>query len=351
MPATLEQLVKVRSQLAEALLYYLRTVESSLARNPLLDRFGRKLDDVRIPLRVVPFEPVRHREEAAQTEHFRAPLATRDDGEPDRKRYAHRSGLRDEREPAQQPPKPLSEVEPLLQHAVLLADPGGGKTEWLKDLARRQAIRSKEELETRTVAPAEVVIPVFLRLPEVAKALGCGEEDERDGALRDFLMHSGCLAPSAVLGDAQRVAAAMLLRLVEQRQLPERLVRFVWEQWFPAQPAAHAAPLTRRPLVCLDAWDEVRKGRERLARCLNAFATESACRILLTSRIVGYSHRPLPVESVAEGTQRELRISPFEWDDTEKFVSDWFRADPERGGQMIGELRTKISVWGWPGIR
>jgi hypothetical protein len=123
----------------------------------------------------------------------------------------------------------------------------------------------------------------------------------------------------------------------------------VWEQWFPAQPAALAAPLTRRPLVCLDAWDEVRKGRERLACCLNAFAAESACRILLTSRIVGYSHRPLPVESVAEGAQRELRICPFEWDDTEKFVSDWFRADPERGGQMIGELRAKFSVWGMAG--
>jgi len=349
MPATLAQLVEVRSQLAEAQLDYLGKVETALAKNALLDRFGRSLDEVRIPLRVVPFEPVRHREEAAQTEHLRPPLATREDEEPDRKRYAHRTGARDEREPAQQPPKPLAEVEPLLQHAILLADPGGGKTEWLKDLARRQASRSKEELENRTVAPAEAVIPVFLRLPEVAKALGRGEEDERDGALRDFLVHTGCLAPSAVLGDAQRVAAAMLMRLVEQRQLPERLVRFVWEQWFPVQPAPHASPLTHRPLLCLDAWDEVRKGRERLARCLNAFAAESACRILLTSRIIGYSHRPLPVESVAEGTQRELRICPFEWGETEKFVSDWFRADPERGGQMIGELRTKISVWGMAG--
>jgi HEAT repeat protein len=353
MTATLQKLVKTRSQLSEAMLDYFGAVESALARNPLLDRFGRSLDEVRIPLRVVPFEPVRHREEAAQTEHFRPPLATRDDEEPDRKRYAHRSGLRDEHEPAQQPPKPLSEVEPLLQHAVLLADPGGGKTEWLKDLARRQAIRSKEELENQTVALAEVAPPVFLRLPEVAKALGRGEEDERDDALRDFLVHMGCLVPSAVLGDAQRVAAAMLMALrqrrKEQGQLPEYLVRFVWEQWFPAQPAALAAPLTRRPLVCLDAWDEVRKGRERLACCLNAFAAESACRILLTSRIVGYSHRPLPVESVAEGSQRELRICPFEWNDTEKFVTDWFRADPERGGQMIGELRTKISIWGMAG--
>src|SRR5262249_52652569 len=153
--------------------------------------------------------------------------------------------------------------------------------------------------------------------------LGRGEEDERDGVLRDFLAHTGCLAPSAVLGDAQRVAAAMLMRLLEQRQLPERLAPFVWERWFPAPPAGHASLLTRRPLVCLDAWDEVRKGRERLARYLKAFEAESACRIFLTSRIVGYSHRPLPVESIAEETQRELRICPFEWDDTEKFVSDW----------------------------
>ena len=347
MTAMFEKLVAVRSQLAESLLEYLQNVESALARNPLLDRFGRSLDDVRVPLRAVPFEPVRHTEEAAQTEHLRTPAATRDDDdEPGRKRYAFRPGARDEREPVRQPPRPLNEIEPLLQHAVLLADPGGGKTEWLKDLLRRQAIRSKDDLKNRTVTPDKIVIPVFLRLPEVAKALGHSDENERDDALRDFLMQRGCIASSAVLGDAQRIAAAMLMKLVERRHLPERLAPFLWEKWFPAQPDARATDLTRRPLVCLDAWDETRKRRERLACCLNAFAAESACRIFLTSRIVGYSHHPLPVESVAEGPQRELRICPYEWNDTEKFVGDWFRADPERGAQMVGELRNKISVFG-----
>src|SRR5262245_45384624 len=129
MTAMFKKLVAVRSQLAELLLDYLQNVESALAKNPLLDRFGRNLDGVRIPLRAVPFEPVRHSEESAQTEHFRTPVPTRDDDEPDRKRYAFRPGTRDEREPVRQQPRPLDEIEPLLQHAVLLADPGGGKTE------------------------------------------------------------------------------------------------------------------------------------------------------------------------------------------------------------------------------
>lgn len=53
MAATLEQLINVRSQAVEAMLAYLRAMEDECAKNPLLDRFGRRLDDLRVPLRVV----------------------------------------------------------------------------------------------------------------------------------------------------------------------------------------------------------------------------------------------------------------------------------------------------------
>ena len=79
--------------------------------------------------------------------------------------------------------------------------------------------------------------------------------------------------------------------------------------------------------------------------------------IFLTSRIIGYNHRPLPVKNEADGPRRELRICAFEWGETEQFVTSWFRYgfaystqgfsdDPERGRRMLDELKTKISVWG-----
>jgi len=51
--------------------HYLRAAEKKLGENPLLDRFGRRLDDLRVPLRVVLFEPVRDIEEVRSREHFR----------------------------------------------------------------------------------------------------------------------------------------------------------------------------------------------------------------------------------------------------------------------------------------
>src|SRR5262245_52704683 len=65
------RLTEVRSQRAEAVLRYLAALRSELGRTPLLERFGRTLDDVRIPLRVVRFEPERDHQEAVQTERLR----------------------------------------------------------------------------------------------------------------------------------------------------------------------------------------------------------------------------------------------------------------------------------------
>src|SRR5262245_21317586 len=67
----LKQLVRVRSQQSQELLIYLESLEEELSKNPLLERFGRRLDQLRVPLRVLPHEPVRDLEELRLREHFR----------------------------------------------------------------------------------------------------------------------------------------------------------------------------------------------------------------------------------------------------------------------------------------
>ena len=78
MAATLGQLVKVRSQKARAMVSYVRAVEGECGKNPLLERFGRRLADLWVPLRVVPLDLVRDIEEIRAREHFRQAGVTRD---------------------------------------------------------------------------------------------------------------------------------------------------------------------------------------------------------------------------------------------------------------------------------
>jgi hypothetical protein len=354
MTATLEQLVKARSQLAEAMLAYLKAIEEELAENRLLERFNRKLDDLRVPLRVAPHEPVRDIEEIRAREHFRQTGSGGGDEDADkatRRAYAFRGARIDQdKESRSRPealaekesrsrPEPLAELEPKLEMAVLLGDPGSGKTEWLKYRARLAAREAREKLEQFAIGLDDFCFPAWLRLPDVAAEL----REEKESELRHLLVEKGCV-PSlpASLNDAERAAAAILSSLIKHHKLSDRLAPWVWQRLTARRQAGTAAPI----LLCLDAWDEMRSGQETVARCLNAYASAARARILLTSRIIGYSHRPLPVENKTESPRRELRICPFEWSETEAFVTDFFRGAPERGQAMLSELRSKIAISG-----
>jgi HEAT repeat protein len=336
-----EQLITVRSQPVEALLAYFRAMQEELARNPLLDRFGRRLDDLLVPLRVVPYEPVRDIEEVRAREHFRYTGASPESNDADshgpRRVWAFRGTSFDDQPAARAMPERLDKLEPQLRMAVLLGDPGSGKTEWLKYRARHAMREAREQVERRAVWLADLRIPAYLRLRDVAAAL------EQESALRDFLAETGCV-PSrpATLRDAECAAAAVLRALIQHYHLPERLAPWVWKKLTRSPQAGTAVPA----LLYLDAWDEVRSGQETLARCLNAFAQATRARLFLTSRISGYSHRPLPVQNTGDGPHREVQLCPFTWKETETFVTVFFRDDPARGQRMRSELRDKIAIAG-----
>ena len=89
---------------------------------------------------------------------------------------------------------------------------------------------------------------------------------------------------------------------------------------------------TGHAVVLLDAWDEVPvevpepgqpiaykpNYRQRLGQRIDAFARRfPRCRVLLTSRIVGYDGSPIP-------DARELELFAFDWPQIEAFARAWF---------------------------
>ena len=153
----------LRSYAAEQVLEYLRVQDAALAHNALLARVNSAvqaaaengdtppaltLDRLRIPLSVVPYDAEAEARAAQQREGLRGvpgsdrgvPESEPEDGPggdpPDRDAlqseiYAGPGRGKDSR------PEPLDDVEPGLHRGVIVGDPGSGKSEWLRVLARR----------------------------------------------------------------------------------------------------------------------------------------------------------------------------------------------------------------------
>ena len=350
MTPTLEKLVTLRSQPAEAMLAYLRRMAEELAKNPLLDRFGRRLDApdgsgwaLRVPLRVVVHQPIRDIEEVRAHEHYWEAAVVGGGGGEDaaRRVWAFRGDRVDDDIKLEL----LDDLEPKLDMAVILGDPGSGKTEWLKYRARRSMRQTLGKLEGFEVALDYLPFIAYLRLRDVAAAL------EEESALKDLLIETGCIQSlHHTLTDVERAAAAMLQSLIQSYHLPKRLAPWVWKKL--NAPITQHVPILGMPpsriTLFLDAWDEAPKEQETLARCLRAFAQETQTRIFLTSRIIGYDDKQplLPVDNNPEGARRTLRICPFAWEETKTFVTAFFHDDQERGQKMLGELGNKPSVSG-----
>jgi hypothetical protein len=164
--------------------------------------------------------------------------------------------------------------------AVILGDPGSGKTWLLIYEARRLARTAALGLRTQTVDPDDVVLPVFAELSHLG---GTGR------SLADKL------ADLAAGGYSYRF----------KRFLRERV--------------------TGRCVVLLDGWNEVLQSRDQLRDQIEAFARAYPLPgILLTSRIVGYdsSSPPLP-------NARELRLLAFEQEQVGAFVKAWYTSNAD----------------------
>jgi HEAT repeat protein/DNA-binding winged helix-turn-helix (wHTH) protein len=193
--------------------------------------------------------------------------------------------------------------------AVILGDPGFGKTWLLRYEARRLALDAQQSLLQHTLDLDQVVLPIFARMSDVAWFTGGVEEG--------------------------------LVALVGE-QHTDQLRGWVREKLD-----------TDRCVILLDGWDEVpaeaaERGqiaekpghRQHLGRRLESFARRfPRPRLLMTSRLVGYAGSPIP-------RAKELELLAFDTEQQEGFVGVWFREEKQKGAAFLEALRQNPQVRG-----
>jgi hypothetical protein len=320
MAATLEELVEVNSQLMEEVLKYLDSVARDAAILPkyypdhLRDGEGAKtrFDEIRQTVQVVEDRSKFEKWLAEEMERSRAagrgfdriaytPARSRDESE-------EREQIRRGRTA---PPKYFSWDEKAsgrFKRAIILGDPGFGKT-WLLKYEARLAREGAQTLRDHTINLDKLIFPISARLSEI---------NQSDDPVEDALIALRCNGYSEAF----------------RRFLKEKLE-------------------TECCAVLLDALDEVpteipQTGqtirflphyRQRLRQRLEAFASHFPnTRILLTSRNVGYMGSPIP-------DAKEFELLAFNWRQIESFAKVWF-GDEERANKFLKMLRKNLQVRG-----
>jgi HEAT repeat protein len=196
------------------------------------------------------------------------------------------------------------EIRMCVHRAVILGDPGFGKT-WLLQyegyrVAREQVTRLQENKE----ALDDIILPIHLRLSVLAEEL-VKEQRARGGV---------------------DVVEAIVNCVQQAYNLPARFLQFVRK----CIPSAQC-------LLLLDALDEVKaEHRSTLIEALERWVEkeETLCRILLTSRIVGYQQAPFPHRKEKQEVEPELELVALDPEQVTHFIEQWFAGDGDRGKRL-----------------
>ena len=189
--------------------------------------------------------------------------------------------------------------------AVILGDPGQGKTTLLRWEAWKVATESLTKLQTNEASPSTVEIPLFVRLAEVA------------------------------------VSGKSLLDFVRERLRSQGYSdRFL--QWL-------TTAISRGQVVfLLDALDEVQDHtwRQSLNDTFNVLLSNvdtAQCRYLLSTRIVGYDG------CAVEQRGKALELVAFGPKESERFAHAWFGDDETSQQGFLHAIRTNPSLQGLTG--
>ncbi|MCX6876567.1 MAG: HEAT repeat domain-containing protein [Verrucomicrobia bacterium] len=310
MPPTLAQLVTVRSQLAEAVLDYLRKLEQKLDRTPWF-RDGKFIaaSAIAVPMRVLkestrpdPPERDRFRErapsssEGGETDDPARREAARDYVDPEiAALYEEASGEKRQEE------VPWQQERLQVHRAVVLGGPGSGKSFLTQTTALGLARAARDAVQKRQAGLDTLELPLHFTLARFADpAL---PPDPLDAVLElarlDF-SPPPCFLP----------------------WLKQRLhSRTTW--------------------LILDALDEVREDhRPALTERLQAIETQGwQTRVLLTCRPANYSREQIPW-----GELTEYELAPFNPLEIRQFVQRWFASDKESANALSQALDRNYSL-------
>lgn len=200
-----------------------------------------------------------------------------------------------ERELQQPKDKPrLSAIEALAREPrlVLLGDPGSGKSTFVNYvatcLANARLQRSDEWLARLNDWPHGPIVPVLIRVRELAKVLGPDKTSD---------------------------SARVLLSFIEQELQTWNLADYL--------PELRQSLLEGNALVLVDGLDEaseVEWRRERIRRIITDFTSSfPRCRILVTSRTYAYQKQDWWLPGFTEGV-----LSPFTDEQIAQFVDRWY---------------------------
>lgn len=190
-----------------------------------------------------------------------------------------------------------------IYRGVILGAPGFGKT-WL---LRYEALqRAKEGIEkiNNGVDVKDIPLPIFFRLADLAR------EDKRiDEATISLLKEH-----YYVSGDFQELVKEKIKNgtcLILLDALDE----------VPNMPFKDEPHLSERAMI----FDR-----------LSAFAQNSPCKILLTSRIASYTGTPFRL--AGNEREREMELIAFNEEQTKDFISAWFKNEPSRKDELISKI-------------
>ncbi|MBN1675669.1 MAG: HEAT repeat domain-containing protein [Kiritimatiellae bacterium] len=326
MSATLRQLLEVRSAVARDTSSYLRDLAARAAELPKYfpahlrspDASVTPFDTVRQMVQVVEDRSAFERWMAEERERTRAAGIDLD-------RVAYKPArarveLGEERDVDPErhecpPPIPWDEHAARRWHrAVILGDPGFGKTWLLRFEARRLARQALRQLEDRSVSLEDLDLPIHVRLSDLNQWLPDHPESVRD-FVRGLIGH----------GRSER-----FIEFVGQKLAGERCVLLLdaWDE-VPVEVPERGQQIARKP--------HLRQWLSDVLKALSEICPKP--RILLTSRIVGYGESPIP------GIQ-ELELLAWDQPQIEAFVGTWFGEGADAAREFLAMLQTNHQVQG-----
>ena len=196
------------------------------------------------------------------------------------------------------------EIKDNYRNIMVLADPGMGKSTLLMREARIRAQFDIDKLKYKSVN--EVVFPIFIRLYDLCQS---GEE------IYDLIIK--------IVSRDYPQTAEPIIKLLQEKLREGKCI------------------------LLLDALDEVPyNNRRNLSVRMERFVRNNKCKLIVTSRIVGY-------ESSFISGIKELEIVPFTKKQIEKYVQFWFNSNAQNtisiqdsANNVIAELQNKPQLLG-----